>query len=423
MTINDINSKVNLPAYCEIKGLTGYQFKKVPKFGWFAYTKNYDEVKSLFDFIPRNELLDELTYIIKEKKNIHDFRMLYSETYMGAILKDYGRYILINKLHKEAEALYNETKALVNGVSVNLRDELVAAGQGKFLQVRPGLLNKTLIDSSQFRSLGIPTRGINRTLIPTYCSPKHICSLEYCKHGDIVNRTTLYLNEEAGWVGTSLEGTVCGDARTLQWKDGFVWEKKADIWTNKVVDIDAKMSVADCLRIWREAQNTMFRTSPLDVIEVNKKEGEIKQHIRELSQGQIAQLEKRFGIEFLNIWKNLNFQEVYLGRVKFIQKDSHYYMQVGEAVDEFTNFTVTIERIIKRGSAYYRAGYISYEDNIVPFELENHHFLSSKGLVRKLCEVFFDHGIGIPVVYNAYQSFLIDVVNRFNRNVKIEVEN
>lgn len=420
MTVNDINSKINLPAYCADNGITGFEFKKLPTFGWFAYTKNYDQVNTLFDFIGANKILAELTYLIKEKKNLHEFRLVYSETCMSLVVRDFLRLCEIKDMHSMAMEAYRLPKASIRGNPINLYEELHKQGQAQFLQTQPGLLTPDIINNKRFTIVNVPRQMSNKTIIPTYCAPGKLCSLEVFDHDNALKRQTLFLNGEKGWIGKDLKGIVTDDIRSLQWKEGIVWESKADHWINNVMEIDGKTTVPNCLTIWREAKNTKFKSSPLDIIEIHRREGEIPQYLRELSQGQVAILEKRFSKDFLKIWKNQNIETINIGHLEFTQKDNHYYISSKNHTDEFANFTVHIEKIIKRGGLFFRIGHINYENHVVPFELEHSHFLSSKGLAKKIGEIMFEQGVGIPIIYNAYQSYLIDVINRFNRGVLIE---
>ena len=414
MTINDFNSRINLPLYCSDLGVKGYEFLKIPRFGWYAYNKDYSEVFDIFDFISWKDAPKAITHLIKEKKQYQDFTITYTERGVTNTVNDFKNRILMKSFYNDCVSAFHERNISLQGRKVVAFDEMQTLGYTNFHRSGIGAID-TNVMAEHIKHVPLIRTFQNKLLIPSFCTPKHICSLEIVDFDDLKKCHSFYTAVEKGWYG-QVNKNIVGSLDRLKWVEGATWDKKLDFWLSSPVDLDLSLNPNQCLKIWIEAQNASFRKSPLDVIEQNGKEEQLKHYLKDLNYTQVKQLEKRFGHDLLGLWRNQTHEEINIGKMKFLKKDSRYYVQRGEIMEEFTNFTVTVTKIIKKGNNFFRVGYITYEEREYPFEFNNDYFLTPTGFMKNLCRFFFNHGIGIPVVYSALQAFLIDIINRSGGN-------
>lgn len=418
MTVNEFNAKISLPAYCDGLGIKGYDYVKVPRFGWFAFTKDYSEVLSLCDMIGKRDFTKDVTYIIKEKKEYHEFSIMYTERGVIKLTNDFKNLIQVDKFYKACVGAFYEQQVNYQSSPVIMDEELKRQGMPLFHKAGLGVITKEIFDEySSIFNLG--NKYLNKVIIPSFHTPKHFCSLEAIDIDDTKKTQRIYYNLEKGWYGR-VNTDIIQSVNNLKFVEGATWDKKLDLWSSKVIDIDIAVDPGLCLKIWVEANNTMFRDSPLRVIEQAGKAGMLKYHLKDLSYAQVKLLERRFGNDLLSIWKQQTTEEIQIGNLKFITKDGQYYIQQGERIDELTNFTVKVLKIVKKGDTFFRHGYITYNENDYPFEFDNKYFLSVKGFMKNIHNFFFQQGIGMPIFYTAYQSYILEVVNKSCRDIPIE---
>jgi len=392
--------------------MKGLRYIKLPKFGWFAFDETLSSIRALYDLGDQDSIVAFFQYLIKEKKQYHEVGITYSEMSIIRLSNDYYIYKGMQAFHNSCIEELHNGQLFHDGKYINLAKFLKDEGKEAFLNTGLGLITDKTIKAS---TANLPITIKNKLIIPTYCTPQHPCSFEAFTMAQLHKRDTVYINSEKGWYG-KLDNTILSDFNKLQYNDGCTWDYKADYWMSKPVDIDTSMDVTQCIKIWTEAKRTIFTNSPLDIIEINKKVPSLKHNLKNLNYNQIKELEKRFGADLLSYWQNQQFEEISIGQLKFIQKDKQYYVERNGVVEEFTNFTMDIHKVVKKDDRYVRIGCISFYDHYIPFEFDNRVFLSCKAFLKRLNEFFFENNIGIPIILNSYQGMIIDVINRFNRN-------
>jgi hypothetical protein len=120
MTFNDLNCRINLPAYCYSNGLKGFDFVRMPRFGWFAVTQSTGKILSLVDFVPIDEVVAFCTDLILEKPQFHESKLFYNEVAVLRLCNDIRIMLSLKRLHEDSVAEFNQGKATADGKTFNL---------------------------------------------------------------------------------------------------------------------------------------------------------------------------------------------------------------------------------------------------------------------------------------------------------------
>lgn len=421
MTSSDFNSRINLQAFCDANGILDYTFLKLPRFGWFAINKRDGEIKTLTDFIPTEDMVKFCTDLIIEKPQYHESRILYNEISLARLVNDIRILLTLKQFHKATQQEFMEGQGYADGHYINISQMFTDNGMGQFSETGVGLITEHLLKSFSIPLALTKLNLKNKLIIPTWCSPQHLCSFEHCSIDTPNHRSTFFINGEKGWYG-KVDKTVYGNFSNLLTHAGCTWDKKIDYWSSKVMDLDeTSLGVSQCLQIWREANCTKFKRSPLDIIEANGGAGKLRLNTEQLTLAQIKELEKKFNIPLVEVWQKQKQAQVKIGNMTFIARDLRYYTENARGeLSEFTNFMVEIHRIQKRDGKFYRQGIVCFEGKQEPFELANNLFLSTKEFIKALTHLFLTTGLGVPIVASNYRGYLLDVINRLNLNCMID---
>lgn len=418
MNLNDFNSKVDLPSYCAGHGLTGFSFLRLDRFGWFAIGKDRADIRTFADFLPYEdpeELRRQVVYFIKEKRQYHETPFVFSEMVLNRLLHSL-------QLHRAWRLFQRATvEELTNGIfhlDIQLRQELTSrlqeTGQDGLLSAGLGLITKELM--AQFPSLKLPAWAKNRLVIPTWCSPRHMCSLETFKLGREGEKQTLFLNGEQGWYGKLDDRRVVPSLAALGQEAGFTWDKKCPPWLDGPVSVAPELTVQQCLSLWVEGKGMQFlQPGPLEVIENSGRLPEVQNHLRQLNYAQVTELEQRFGLNLVGPWASQRHNEVAFNGTRYSQQGSQYQAeQPNGLVEEVTNFAIRLDKIIETDGEYLRTGTLSHEERHIPFEWPNSVFSSTSKFFAHVQEAFFSHRLGIPYINPKHRAKLLTVVDRFN---------
>lgn len=419
MTINEFNGKVNLPELCINKNLNDYQFVKLPTFGWFAYNHNKSVICSTYDIVKQTDTTSVYKHFTIIQPEYQDLKFSYSETAENRFLTDYNFYILWRKIWMMARYEAENSKINYGGRYIKLKELCIELGYPYLLESGIGLITETVINSPEGKLISWPQYSKNKLLIPTYCTPRHICSLELASIVDLDNRHTIYLNGEKGWYGT-LNKRIVSNIKEALTLGGNTWDTKCDYWQTSIITLSNTLTLQDCIKIWTEARKTLFDKSPLDIVVETQHIDEIKKHICKLSYDQIQEIENKTGESLLGYWKQAREREITIDYMKFVERKNRYCLWKKGDLSEYTNFTMTIDKIKKRRRMFYRSGHIFYKEHVVAFEFPESAFSSPKKLIRRLKEFFFDNALGLPTVLTNQQHYLLDVINQFNPDISID---
>lgn len=425
MNVNNFNCKLNLPSFFDTLGKTGYQFLKLPNFGWYAFNSDLSDIRNCFDNIfedirNETEVTSFISDLIKNKKHLFDFHVTWSDTLVTKLFNHIQLLSRLKQFYNAAQAELYEGQAYLNGKYLNLSKQLKAQGMEAFLDAGIGLVTDRVI-SSLSRYIAFPPGIKNKIIVPSFCTPKHIASYDIVGIKDTVDsRASLYINGERGWYGNLNNPLIVSSIQKLVTVKGVTWDYKLDYWINKQLELDPSLTVTDCINIWTQARRAQFNASPLDIIQQSGEVEKIKYHLKELSLNQLRELEQKFQVKLFDSWRAQKSEEVDIGNLRFVKKDNQYWIITSRGrMEEFTNFTVEIQSILKKNNAFYRKGVIAYGKQEIPFEFENRVFLQPKMFVKTINTFFLERGIGLPIILTSYLGYLLDVINRMNREVPI----
>jgi hypothetical protein len=422
MKVNSFNSKVNLPKLCAKLGHTGYQFVRIPTFGWYAYNQDMSIVANAFDLVAPKERDQLYALISKDLPEYLDFDLAYSnlsETKLAYNLLEIQLWSGALALARKEMETYKMT---VNGKKTLIKDALIESGMSALMANKVGVISTEVL--KQFDMLPWPKRDIRgKILLPSYATPKHICSLEYFSLDQPNLMLPLWINDEKGWYGSIEAGHVVSEMKDLYTTPGITWDYKADFWFgNKIITLDDQLKVDDCLRIWTDATNTVFEKSPLKQIVASGKLDELKSYVGKLNYTQLQQIEAETGEKLANYWKRARELQIQIGDKTFLKRDNRYYVYKKGNLMEVTNFALEFDKIVKKDGVFVRVGYIHYGNQTIPCEIEERFFTSNHLFQRGISEKFISAGIGVPLIHPTFTNKALLIVNSFNPDVKIVVE-
>lgn len=428
MTLNDINCKVNLPSYFSEHQLVGYQFTKLPRFGWFGFNSTRSEILSFSDLLIRQSKgdMDEagklLKHIILARKDLHEIPIPYSETLLNKALRSLHEHRFWQLVHKASMVDLSE------GGLIRVDKKLVPAekwmndnGFTSLIDDGAGTISEKLV--SQIGAASKITLEHPTLLMPSWFTPKHIASLELLDPATCTLGEHMYTLGEKGWYGT-LDGSVLPSIEYLKELRGCTWDKKADYWTTEPLDVHPHVPVNQLLQIWQEAKATKFITSPLDRIDLTKDAEFLKGSLPKLKYPQIKELEDKLKTPLVADWKKLSYNEVTIRGIRYYQQNNQYFMEMMNGrVDDLADFTITIERIVQTTAETYSfIGVLAHDNDYIPFEWRYEAFQTPGALMLNVRKLFFENRLGIPIVNMQYQRALVEVIQSLNRHVLVEKE-
>ena len=417
MTIQEFNSKINLPAVCQSLGIKGYEFVKMPKFGWFAYNKSLTEIKDIFEIFPEEERPLIYKRYVKDDRRYLDFAITYSEYIQNRLNSQYMHYLntsvawkhCIQEAHEGMVKTGKTTKVKATKFFENM-------GLTKLLDVGCGIMNERIIKDKYFSKLEwVPGHEGNRIIIPSYATPLHPCSFELAALTTLSNRKLVACYGEAGWYG-KLDTTIVSNLEELTKYIGYTWNHKCDFWTRGVSDLSPTLTTKEQLDVWVEAKNTKIKYDIVDNLLSLNRGSELKNSLKSLSLAQVKHLETKLSLPLIESWKVQQEEEQVVGQLKFIKRDNKYYLERKNVTYEFTNFIVQITGVVKKNDKFYRTGFIGHGESLYPFEFDNTVFLNPRGFYNHVTKFFFENGIGLPLILVSFQNLITEVINKFNEH-------
>lgn len=418
MTVNDFNSKINLPKFFLGLGLTDYRFIKIPTYGWFAFNQDHSVVLNTFDIFNHDEASEIYKKLTMEKPEYIDFKLRYSEMVDKKLSAD----ILVKKgwhwFWAAAKEQAETGNIRVDGKLTRLNKLCVELGYPKMISHgQVGVVTEAMVKTYSW--LGIPPEAKGKLLIPFFHAPNHLSALAIASVDKPENQTFIFKDQEIGWCG-KLGNRLAASFTDVCTNGGFTWDYKADYWTDKVImDCSPSIEAPTLLKIWTQAKTTRFDTDPLVMLKDGAAAKDIQHHIRDLNYEQIKKLEDVFSKDFVSIWKNLREQQVSVGSLTFIKKHSQYFVMQKTGAYQFTNFTIEVNKIEKRDDTFYRIGHIYCRDSAIPFCMSTDDFGTTKRFLKVLTDIMLEAGVGVPIVTTGYKMYLLDVINTFNEEASI----
>lgn len=425
MTINTLNSKINLPSIVSKLGIptADYDFVRVPMFGWYARSKSTDFIGNIFDFFEPDHWPRLLSILDKDFADCFDFKLPYSTYAEKKLFKDQKRFIAFQSAwilsKKEAQSHRVRFDSQVQYIG----DVLDAAGMPALLANEVGYLSDNVIKMFPELDLSMKQRYQKVLLFPTFCTPKHICSLEVCRMKAINDLELVYENGERGWYG-QYNTEVLQNIQEMKVKTGFLWDHKVDHWNTNIIKMSETVDTPQLIKIWSEAHKTGFAENPVDMLLGKQGSADVKHHVAALSFSQIQELEKKTGEKLLDYWLRSKEQQFVVHGQTFMKRGTAYFVinTFGEE-EQLTNFCIEIDEIVKREnnqkSVFYWCGHIHYHQEVIPFEVDDKSFSSGYLFTKGIRQIFLELGIGIPFINERYVRQLLSLIQLSCHQVKI----
>ena len=425
MLLNSFNSKINLPSVVSKLGIntSEYDFVKVPLFGWYAKSKNSDFVGNIFDFFHVNDWKKLYGTACRDFSDCFDFKLPYSEYAERALYRDQTKIMQYQSVWLMSVQEAQTARARMGDKVVYFREMLEELGMPALIANKFGYMTEKVMKLFPKMELDNKYRYKKTVLIPSFCSPKHICSLEVAKLHDLQQRELLFMNGEYGWYGAS-GSEVVRDLNELKIKLGNTWNYKNDYWNKKPVGLSEMLGTEQLIKIWSEASYSKFDQNLLELIIGKQGDDELKNHVSMLNYQQVRELERNSGQALIDYWmKGREEQFTVQGRT-YIKRDKAYYLLKKGEEEQLTNFTLDVLEIRKKeDDEFVWCGMVYYENHAVPFELEDKYLLSCHLFTKGLRKMFLNLGLGIPFINEKYVRQLMTMIQLTCYNVKIQATN
>jgi hypothetical protein len=299
------------------------------------------------------------------------------------------------------------------------REVLEDLGMPSLIDNKIGYLNERALKAFPNLQLDAKYKYNKRLLIPSFCSPKHICSLELCKIGDLNQREPVFINGEYGWYGQAGQEIV-RDVNELKVRVGNTWNYKNDYWNKTPVGLSALLDTAQLIKIWSEVSFTKFNQNILDLLIGKQGNDDLRNFVTLLNHSQVQELEKNSGQELMSYWMKTREQQFHVQGKTYIKRDKAYFIVKKNEEEQLTNFTLDIVEIKKRGDDdFVWCGMVYYGDHVLPFEMEDKYFMSCYLFTKGIRRMFLNHGIGIPFINEKYVRQLITMIQLTCHGVSI----
>lgn len=425
MLLNSFNSKINLPSVVSKLGIntSEYEFVKVPLFGWYAKSKNSDFVGNIFDFFHVNDWKTLYGTICRDFSDCFDFKLPYSAYAERALFRDQARIMQFQSVWLMSLQEAQTARARLKDRVMYFREMLEETGMPQLINNKFGYMTEKVISIFPRLELENKYRYKKTVLIPSFCSPKHICSLEVAKLHDINQRELVFLNGEYGWYGAQ-GAEIVRDLNELKIKVGNTWNYKNDYWNKKAVGISEMVGTEQLIKMWSEVRHSQFNQDLMTLIIGKKGNDELKNHVGMLNYQQVQELEKNSGQPLMDSWmKGREEQFTVQGRT-YVKRDKAYYLLKKGEEEQLTNFTLDVLEIRKKNEdEFVWCGMVYFEQHAVPFELEDRYLLSCHLFTKGLRKMFLNLGLGIPFINEKYVRQLMTMIQLTCYNVKIQAAN
>jgi len=428
MLLNTFNSKINLPSVVAKLGIntSEYDFVRLPLFGWYARSKAKDFIGNIFDFFPIEDWPKLYGTICRDFSDCFDFNLPYSEYAEKKLYQNQTRIMSFQSVWLLSKQEAQTARARNFDKVTYFKDVLIDMGMPYLITNEIGYLTEKVMKAFPKLDLEKKYKYKKTVVIPSFCSPKHICSLELAKLSDIHDRELVFMNGEYGWYGKAgLE--ILRDFNELRVKPGNTWNYKNDYWNTKPVDISDMVETEQLIKIWSEASKTKFKTNLINLMIGKQGSEDLKNHVAVLNYSQVQELEKNSKQKLMPYWMKMREHQFTVQGKTYVKRDKAYFLIKRNDEEQLTNFTLDIAEIKKikdkRGfEKFVWCGLIYYEDGVIPFEMEDKYFVSRHLFTKGIRQTFLNLGIGIPFINEKYISQLLTMIQLTCHNVKISSE-
>jgi hypothetical protein len=421
MLLNSFNSKINLPSVVSKLGVntSEYDFIRVPLFGWYARAKNSDFVGNIFDFFPIQDWKKVYGIICRDFSDCFDFALPYSEYAEKTLYKDQTKIMQFQSAWILSVQEAQNSRVRYYDKILYFKDLLNEMGMPALIDNRFGYLSEKVIKAFPNLDLENKFKYKKNVVIPTFCSPKHICSLEISRLSEINERELVFLNGEFGWYG--MHGVeIVRDLNELKIKPGNTWNYKNDYWNKETIVLSDMLSTEQLIKIWSQTKQSTYSADIKNLMIGKQGHDSLKNHVAMLDYSQVIELEKNSQQPLMEYWMKSREQQFTVQGRTYIKRDKAYYLLKKTEEEQLTNFTLDVNEIKKKADdLFIWCGMIYFEEHAVPFELEDKYFTSCFLFTKGIRKMFLNLGIGIPFINEKYVRQLMTMIQLTAHNVKI----
>jgi hypothetical protein len=415
MNINDFNSKVNLPRVITKLGgnVKDFDFIRMPIFGWYAKSKTSDFIGNIFEFFTADDWPKLYSHILEDLGDCVDFKLPNSKNAQDRLFANYMKHMQYHAAWLLSKQEMESHRARYGNNVMYFKDIMNEAGLRGFPLNEMGYLTENVING--FKRLNLePKRKYQKVLvIPSFNTPKHICSFELAKYTTPNDREKLYLNAEPGWYG-KMNGYIAADFNELKVRQGITWNYKADYWTYEATEISSNLSTPQLIQLWGDAKKTTFTETPADLIIKKQGTDEVEHYVASLSYPQVQELQKKLGKNLMEAWvASKENQFTVLGKT-FVRRGNSYYVVCKDQEELISNFAVEMTHISKRivgeEEEFWWCGFLHHNLSVVPFEMSDKYFTSCYLFAKGVRKQFLSTGLGIPYINERYVRQLLSMI-------------
>lgn len=423
MNINDFNSKVNLPKVVSKLGLkvNDFNFVRMPIFGWYARAKTGNFIGNIFDFFETAEWKTLYSKILNEFEDCLDFKLPRSDYAEKTLFKNQYLHMQYQSAWVLSKQEVTKHRARHGEKVMYFKDILMAAGMPGFLENEIGYLTENVVKAFPKLNLGAKHKYKKVLVVPTFCTPKHICSFELAKFQSPNEREKIYINGEMGWYG-KIDTEVARDFNELKIKPSFTWNYKADFWLENPVELSEGVDTNQLIQIWSEVKRSKFKDDPVDRLIGMEGNASVEHHIASLTHQQVQELEKRTDKKLMPYWIEAKEQQFTVHGKTFVRRGTSYFLIKEREEEQLTNFALEIKEIRKRGEDFFWCGFIHHNESLVPFEMNDKYFTSSYLFAKGVRTQFLRLGMGIPFINEKYVKQLLSMIQLTSYKVQVVPE-
>lgn len=425
MLLNSFNSKINLPSVVSKLGVntSDYEFIRVPLYGWYARSKTNDFVGNIFDFFPIQDWRKLYSIVCKDFSDCFDFKLPYNEHAEKTLFKDQTKIMQFQSVWLLSLQEAQNARARYFDKVMYFYELLNEIGMPELINNKFGYLTDKVLKAFPKLELENKYKYKKTVVIPSFCSPKHICSLEIAKLNDINYREPVFINGEYGWYGKA-GVEIVRDVNELKIKQGNTWNYKNDPWNKAGIAVSDMLGTSQLLKIWSEAKDSNFNVDVKQLIFGKQGTDDLRNHVAMLNYSQVQELEKHSGQPLVEHWSKSRELQFHVQGRTYIKRDNAYYLLKKNEEELLTNFTLDIQEIHKKSEdLFIWCGMIYFEEHAVPFELEDKYFTSCFLFTKGIRKLFLTLGLGIPFINEKYVRQLMTMIQLTGNNVRIVSNN
>lgn len=404
MTDKFFQEAINLPLFCKINNIDHkFKFKRLPEFGWFAYTPEYTEIYNIFELVSDSLKSSLFQYCSKNHPELIDISFSNSQTNEKRLINSVNETTAFNALWRVSRQAVINQKLFFRGTLRSIASIYKTSGFSNVSR-EVGLITEDI--QKQFSSI-VPKKFINKIIIPSYHTPKHISGLYVLSPDTLEIKDTVWKRGE-GWFGRFENNMIVQDIRSVLTSPSRTWHRFADYWNNQTLTIDTNYDTKMLIQLWNESSHTEFDRK---ICQYFHNVEELKQHVHLFSHQQIDEIKNILNIDLKPLWRNTVSKEFFIGRNKINQKDECYFVNDVE----MTNFVIVVQSVFKNEDGRYaRSCLLCAKGKQIPFVIPDEQCETPKKILKVIKPLFLDNNIGMPFLNPTFRYLLPVVIDRFN---------